>query len=87
MREIAEDANVSFDAGRIIYIPKGRGWIGYADAPKLPNDDKDKLDNAFEEELGDSVDFATGETQDKLDEWVDADATKRDELEKNGYPP
>lgn len=87
MRDVADDANVPFNPQSIIYIPGGSGWIGFKDAPDLPDPAKNNLESVFEDKLGHSVEFATGETQDKIHEWVEATPPERDELEKQGYPP
>jgi len=87
MRSIADESNVPFNPQSIIYIPDGRGWIGYKDAPALPDPTLDNVDSVFEERLGFEVEFATGEIQDKLHEWVEASPDDREQLREQGYPP
>lgn len=87
MRDIAEEADVPFNPQSIIFILGGSGWIGYKDAPSLPDPALDNLEGVFEDRLGFKVEFATGETQEMLHDWVEASPEERDNLTDDGYPP
>ena len=79
LRDVAEDADVSFNPQSIIYIQRA-GWVGYKDAPNLPDPAQDALSDVFSDKFGLEVRFATEDENEQLIAWVEADPDDRQDI-------
>lgn len=76
LREAAQET--PFNAQSIVYIPLADGdWVGYRDAPNLPDPAKDAIADVFSNKWGVDVRFATEDENDRLTEFYQADPDDR----------
>jgi len=68
-----------FDEQTILYIPlrDGGDWVGYRDAPNLPDPAKDVISDVFSEKWGVDVRFATETENEQLTRFYEADREDR----------
>lgn len=76
LREAAKE--MTFNEQIIVYIPLPDGdWVGYRDAPNLPDPAKDAIADVFSNKWGVEVRFATDDETEQLTDFYEADAKNR----------